>query len=154
MPRFEAKKTEKCEAVRQAMPRVQRVDNARMSWATFHNEVSRLAGFNNPDTVRQWMQRNAMSLKPAWVDDPAEARGANGPFGIGGALQDLTAENCVKVVGGVALSCLGKGCIRLRTTGDTARSRRFQVSDYDNDIEKAKEAALKHTQHVAAYTSY
>ena len=93
-----------------------------------------------------------MSLKPAWVDDPAEASGARGPFGIGGAFQDLSVENCVKVVGGVAHSCLGTSSILL-ANANTASSRRFPASDYGT-IEKAKEAALKHTQHVAAHTSY
>ena len=153
MPRkFETKNADKCEAVRQAMPRVRRVGSERMSWATYGNEVSRLAGFNNPSAVKNYIQRHAMSLKPAWVDDPLEQHGARGPFGISGALRDLSVENCVLVEGDVAYSCLGKRCIDL-PNGDTARSRRFQASDYDS-IEEAKEAALKHTQHVAAFTSY
>ena len=107
MPRkFETKNADKCEAVRQAMPRVRRVGSERMSWATFYKEVSRLAGFNNPSAVRGYIEKHAMSLKPAWVDDPLEQHGARGPFGIVGALRDLTVDNCVKVEGDVALSCL------------------------------------------------
>ena len=100
--KFSGKNSQKCEAVRQAMRRVQRVGSERMPWATFYKEVSRLTGFNNVVTVRNWMQDKAMSLKPAWVDGPAKHTGANGPFN-GIAFQDLDETNCVKVVGDVAL---------------------------------------------------
>ena len=150
--KFSGKNSQKCEAVRQAMRRVQRVGSERMPWATFYKEVSRLTGFNNVVTVRNWMQDKAMSLKPAWVDDPAKHTGANGPFN-GIAFQDLDETNCVKVVGDVALSCLGKSTSIQLENGVTAKSRRFPASDYGT-IEKAMEAALKHTQHVAARTSY
>ena len=153
MPKFSAKNAEKCEAVREAMGRVQRVGDQRMSWAAYGNEVSRLAGFNNPTNVKSWMQRKAMSLKPAWVDGPAEAFRSLCPFGNDIALQDLSVENCVKVDGDVAFSCLGKKGSILLVGGATTKSRRFQVSDYGS-IEEAKKAALKHTQHVAAHTSY
>ena len=151
MPRFEAKKVEKREAVQQAMRDVAQNGDQRMSWAAFCKTVSR--GWTNPDTVKQYMKNHYMSLKPAWVDDPVERSGANGPFGISGALRNLTADNCVKVDGDVALSCLGKSTSIRLANGDTATAKRFQVSDYGS-MEEAKEAALKHTQHVAAYTSY
>ena len=152
--KFDGKNSQKCEAVRQAMRRVRRVGSERMPWATFYKEVSRLADFNNPKTVESWIQRkrNAMSLKPAWVDGPAKHTGANGPFN-GIAFQDLDEKNCVKVVGDVALSCLGKSTSIRLENGATAKSRRFRASDYGS-IEEAKKAALKHTQHVAAHTSY
>ena len=150
--KFSGKNSQKCEAVRQAMRRVQRVGDQRMSWATFHKEVSRLADFKNVKTVRTWIQDKAMSLKPDWVDGPAKHTGANGPFN-GIAFQDLDETNCVKVVGDVALSCLGKSTSILLKTGATAKPRRFRASDYGS-IEEAKKAALKHTQHVAAHTSY
>ena len=151
MPKFSATNAEKCEAVQQAMRRVARNGNERMSWAAFKKIVAK--GWSNPANVNVYMMDRCMSLKPAWVDDPAEASGARGPFGNDIAFQDLTVENCVKVVDGVALSCLGKSNIRIGTTGDTASARRFQVSDYGS-MEEAKKAALKHTQHVAAHTSY
>ena len=150
--KFSGKNSQKCEAVRQAMRRVQRVGDQRMSWATFHKEVSRLADFKNVKTVRTWIRDKAMSFKPDWVDGPAEHTGANGPFN-GIAFQDLDETNCVKVVGDVALSCLGKSTSILLKNGATAKPRRFRASDYGT-IEEAKKAALKHTQHVAAHTSY
>ena len=123
MPRFEAKNAEKCEAVQQAMRRVAQNGDQRMSWAAFYNSVSK--GWSNPKTVEQYMKRHCMSLKPAWVDDPVERSGARGPFGIGGALRDLSVENCVLVEGDVALSCLGKSRIGL-TANLTATGPLFQ----------------------------
>ena len=82
--KFSGKNSQKCEAVRQAMRRVQRVGDQRMSWAAFCKTVSK--GWTNPETVKQYMKNHCMSLKPAWVDDPVERSGTRGPFGIGGAL--------------------------------------------------------------------
>ena len=62
-------------------------------------------------------------------------------------------ENCVKVDGDVAFSCLGKASSIRLENNDTASSSRFHAADYGT-IEEAKEEALKHTLHVAAYTSY
>ena len=150
---FDATNEGKCERVRQAMPRVPRVGDQRMSWATYGKEVAKLAGFNNPAAVGVWMQRNAMSLKPDWVDPPAKKKGSDGPFG-NFLLSQLTADNCVVVEGDVAYSCQKKKqAIRL-LDGDTENSRRFRKQDYGNSMEKATAAALKHTKQVAARTRY
>ena len=97
--KFDGKNSQKCEAVRQAMRRVRRVGSERMPWATFYKEVSRLGGFNNPKTVQSWIQRkrNAMSLKPDWVDGPAKHTGANGPFN-GIAFQGVGAATTLEYI--------------------------------------------------------
>ena len=92
------------------MPRVPRVGDQRMSWATYGKEVAKLAGFNNNSAVGSWIREKVMPLKPDWVDPPARPKGSDGIFGNGEnvPLSQLTADNCVVVEGDVAYSCRKK----------------------------------------------
>ena len=80
---FDATNEGKCERVRQAMPRVPRVGDQRMSWATYGKEVAKLAGFKNHESVKKLIREEAtaMSLKPDWVDPPARPKGSDGDSG-------------------------------------------------------------------------
>ena len=147
--KFETADAEKCERVRVAMRAMRQNDDDRIPWATYCKTVAHSAKFTNADAVKSWIRRGAISLKPDWVDMPVTASQAGGPFGDV-PFSELSVDNCVTVENGVALSCSGKTSSIDLLGGATAFSRRFRVSDYEDSMDLAKAAALKHTQQVAA----